>query len=171
MTGHRDQADDLGERLERAVRAREDGRHEEARTLLLALRADHPDDATVAYQTAWVHDALGLEREAVPHYERALAGEGLTDAERQGALVGLGSTYRVVGRHDDAVATLRAGVAAYPDHGALRTFLALALHSTGRHTEATGLLLTLLAETSADPGITAYRRAIARYAEDPDRTW
>lgn len=159
------------EQLAAAVRLRESGLVEEARQRLVALAAAHPADAVVAYQAAWAHDALGQEAEAVPYYEQALAGDGLAASERQGALLGLGSTYRTLGRYGEAVATLRRGVAEFPEDGALRAFLAMALYNTGEHREAMRLLLTLLTATSGDQQIQDFRRAIDLYAEDLDRTW
>ncbi|MFB8418056.1 tetratricopeptide repeat protein [Streptomyces albidoflavus] len=158
----------LADRLAAAVRLREDGRPEEARELLVRLRAEHPEDAELAYQTAWAHDVLGLEAEAVPHYRRALALPGLSEADRRGALLGLGSTYRVLDRAEEAVATLSGGVREFPDDAALRTFLAMALYSAGRPKEALELALTVVADTSADPRVTAYERAIRHYARDLD---
>ncbi|MFF8555563.1 tetratricopeptide repeat protein [Streptomyces sp. NPDC015501] len=156
--------------LEATDRLREDGRPEEARERLLALTATYPDDVEVAYRTAWIHDALGLESEAVPYYERALGGPGLAAEDRRGALVGLGSTYRVLGRYGQAVETLRRGVEEFPDDGALRTFLAMALFNTGEHHEAMRLLLELAATTSQDPRVQRYRRAIELYAKDLNET-
>jgi tetratricopeptide (TPR) repeat protein len=158
------------ELLAAAVRLRERGELEEARRRLLALAAEHPEDAEVAYQTAWAHDVLGLEAEAVPFYERGLRGPGLSAEDRRGALLGLGSTYRVLGRYDEAVDTLRQAVAEFPDDGALRTFLAMALYNTDRHHEAMRTLLTVLATTSEDPHVRRYRRAIEHYARDLDAT-
>jgi len=152
--------------LTEAVRLRTEGRPEEARQQLLALSADHPEDAEVAYQTAWAHDVLGLEAEAVPFYERCLRGTGLSEEDRRGALLGLGSTYRVLGRYDKAVEVLRGGAEEFPDDGALRAFLAMALFNTGEHHASTRLLLELLAETSEDPSVRGYRSAIAHYARD-----
>lgn len=60
--------------LARAVRLREQGEAGAARERLLGLAGRYPQDAVIAYQTARVHDVLGLEAEAVPFYERALAG-------------------------------------------------------------------------------------------------
>lgn len=159
--------------LAEAVTLRGEGHREEARERLVALAARHPEDAEIAYQTAWAHDVLGLEKEAVPYYERALAGggatgTGLTPEDRRGALLGLGSTYRVLGRHDDSVALLTGAVEEFPEDGSLRTFLAMALYNTGRHHESTRLLLRLLAATSEDPSVRQYRRAIEHYAEDLD---
>ncbi|MEV0323727.1 tetratricopeptide repeat protein [Streptomyces sp. NPDC050658] len=164
MTGQRDRL------LAEAVRLREDGRREEARERLLALCEQFPLDADVAYQTAWVHDTLGLEAEAVPHYVRAVEQPGLSADDRRGALLGLGSTYRVLGRYAEAVTTLRDAAEEFPDDGALRTFLAMALYNTGRTHDAMELLLTLLAATSRDPDVSAYRPAIEHYAKDLDAT-
>lgn len=156
--------------LAEAVRLRTDGRPEEARERLLALTAEFPDDAEVAYQTAWVHDVLGLEAEAVPYYERCLRDTALAAEDRRGALLGLGSTYRVLGRYGQAVETLRRGVAEFPDDGALRTFLSMALFNTDEHHEAMRILLELLASTSDDRSVQRYRRAIEHYAKDLHET-
>ncbi|MGW2016983.1 tetratricopeptide repeat protein [Streptomyces sp. NPDC001927] len=165
-------SDDERDRLlAAAVGLREQGRPEEARDRLVELAARRPDDAEVAYQTAWVHDVLGLEAEAVPHYQRALKATGpagLSEADRRGALLGLGSTFRTLGRYEESVTTLRGAVGEFPDDGALRTFLAMALYNTGDHHESARLLLWLLAATSDDPSVRRYRRAIEHYAEDLD---
>ncbi|WP_399921283.1 tetratricopeptide repeat protein [Streptomyces kanamyceticus] len=165
-TGSAESAESRDGLLAEAVGLREAGRREEARERLVALSARWPRDAEVAYQTAWVHDTLGLEAEAVPYYERALAGEGLSDDDRRGALLGLGSTYRGLGRYEEAVTTLGDAAAEFPDDGALKTFLAMALYNTGRTHDAMELLLTLLAATSRDPEIAGYRPAIEEYAKD-----
>ncbi|MEU5401807.1 tetratricopeptide repeat protein [Streptomyces sp. NPDC005963] len=160
------------EELAEAVRLRESGNADEARLRLQALSESWPDDARIAYQTAWAHDVLGREAEAVPHYERALrvTSPALPPSDRSEALLGLGSTYRVLGRFHEAGTTLRRGVAEFPEHGALRAFLAMALHNEGRHQESVRLLLELLAETSADETVREYRRAIGVYARDLDST-
>ncbi|MFE0648682.1 tetratricopeptide repeat protein [Streptomyces sp. NPDC059534] len=154
--------------LAAAVALREQGRKDEARERLVALAARWPDDAEVAYQTAWAHDVLGLEAEAVPYYERALAGTGLTPDDRRGALLGLGSTYRILGRYEEAVALLTGAAEEFPEDGSLRAFLAMALYNTGRHHDSVRLLLRLLAATSDDPSVREYRPAIEHYAEDLD---
>ncbi|MFJ3903603.1 tetratricopeptide repeat protein [Streptomyces sp. NPDC090025] len=158
--------------LSTAVALRTAGHREEAKDRLLALAARFPDDAEVAYQTAWAHDVLGLEADAVPHYERALAAgtpSALSAEDRRGTLLGLGSTYRTLGRYADAVATLRRGTEEFPDDGALRAFLAMALYNTGDHHDSVRLLLQLLAETSTDPSVRKYRAAVEYYAQDLDK--
>ncbi|MFE0778187.1 tetratricopeptide repeat protein [Streptomyces sp. NPDC058861] len=158
--------------LAEAVALRGGGRREEARERLVALSARWPEDPEIAYQTAWAHDVLGLEAEAVPYYEKALDDTtgGLAPDDRRGALLGLGSTYRVLGRYEDAVALLTRAVGEFPEDGSLRAFLAMALYNTGRHHESVSLLLRLLAATSEDPSVRAYRSAVEHYAEDLDAT-
>jgi tetratricopeptide (TPR) repeat protein len=160
----------VSEDLTRAIRLRKEGRAEEARAILLELVAEKPDDPQVRYQCAWIHDSLGREREAVPFYERAIAG-GLSGRDLEGALVGLGSTYRSLGEYGRAVETLREGVARFPESRAMEVFLAMALYNVGEHREATESLLRILAETSADRGISAYKEAILFYAGRLDETW
>ncbi len=67
----------MREQLAEAIRLREEGRAkqdesilEQARSLFLRLHAEYPDEAEITFQTAWVHDNLGLEREAIPFYRR-----------------------------------------------------------------------------------------------------
>ena len=160
----------MSEDLTRAIRLRKEGRAEEARAILLELVAEKPDDPQVQYQCAWIHDSLGREREAVPFYERAIAG-GLSGRDLEGALVGLGSTYRSLGEYGRAVETLREGVARFPESRAMEVFLAMALYNVGEQREATESLLRILAETSADRGISAYKEAILFYAGRLDETW
>jgi predicted Zn-dependent protease len=158
------------DRLARATALRERGELEDARTLLLELRAEFPDDARVAVQTAWVHDSIGLEEEAVEHYEAALAGD-LTDEERRGAMLGLGSTYRTLGRDADSDRLLRQAIARFPEFKALRAFHAMTLYNLGRPRDAVEQLLVLLVEATDDPSIERYRRALTAYAQDLDRSW
>jgi uncharacterized cupin superfamily protein len=158
------------ERFARAVELRERGELEAARTLLLELRAEFPDDPQVAVHTAWVHDSLGFEEEAVAHYEAAIAG-GLPDDDLRGALLGLGSTYRTLGRDEDAERTLSGAIERFPEFRPLRVFRALTEYNRGRPREAVAELIALLLESTDDPTIRRYRRALSGYAEDLDRSW
>lgn len=158
------------ERLARAVALREDGKLEDARKLLLELRVEFPTDARIAVQTAWLHDSMGFEEEAVEHYRSAIAGD-LTDEELRGALLGLGSTYRALGRDAASDETFRRGIERFPDFAALRVFRAMTLYNLGRSSEAVRELIHVLLETSSDPSIERYRRSLGAYADDLDRSW
>ena len=135
---------------------------------MLRLAEQCPEDVEVAYQTAWAHDSLGAEAEAVPFYETALASPGLSATDRHGAFVGLGSTYRVLARYRDAIATFRRGLGEFPGDAALQTFLAMALYNTGEAQDAVSTLLKVLTATTTDTGVQAYRRAIDYYADNLD---
>lgn len=113
------------------------------------------DLACQRYDEACAHDRAGREVEAIPCYEEALS-LGLPDPLRQQALLGLGSSYRNVLRHADAITLLRGAADDYPDDAALRVFLALALWSGGREREGFATIGRVSVE-SADLG--GYERA------------
>ena len=156
--------DERDRRLAEAVSLRENGKAEQARPLLIALAAEYPDDAEAQYQAAWVHDYLGLEEDAIPYYERALT-LGLPESEMEGLVLGLGSTYRNVGRIADSLALLKRGVRDYPANHAMRCFLALSRLSNGEPDEALALAFDVILDTSADPTIDRYRRALSLYRD------
>lgn len=158
------------DRLAEAVALRESGQVEEARRLLLQLRTRSPDDPAINLQCAWAHDKLGLEAEAVPFYEAALQ-LGLADDDLRHALLGLGSTYRTLGRYQDALATLTRGVEAFPEDRSMQVFRAMALYNNGEPKEACQVLLQIVSDTTEDERIRSYRNAIDVYAADLDRTW
>lgn len=156
--------------LETARQLRRLGQHEEARQCLLTLLNATPDDPGLNYEAACAHDYLGLEREAVPFYERAIA-NGLAGEALQGALLGLGSTYRALGDYQQAIATLRRGLERFPDHREFSTFLALAYYNVGEYNDAVRTLLLTLLDTTQDPNLVRYDRALRFYADHLDETW
>jgi tetratricopeptide (TPR) repeat protein len=167
----------MRDRLAEAIQLRETGRAkqdqailEEARTLLLELVAAYPDDAEITFQTAVVHDNLGLERESIPFYLRALA-QGLSGPDLERCLLGLGSTYRGLGEYQQAEETLRRGVREFPHNRALQTFLAMALYNTQQYKEAMELVLTNLLETTSDEKLQYFKRGLLYYALHLDETW
>lgn len=166
----------MDKRMQDAIALREAGQAEEARALLLDLLtanskgAGADTDAELLYQLAWTHDVLGLEREAVPYYERSLA-LALPPEQRAGALLGLGSTYRTLGEYQRAKTVLQQGAEEYPERAEFRAFLAMALYNLGEHSLGMGILLKLLADTSVNPGIQEYRKAISFYADKLDKVW
>jgi len=117
------------------------------------------DLARQRYDEACAHDRAGREAEAILCYEEALS-LGLPDVRRRQALLGLGSSYRNVLRHVDAIALLRDAVAEYPDDAALQVFLALALWSGSREREAMQALARVTLE-SAD--LRGHGRAAQHY--------
>jgi tetratricopeptide (TPR) repeat protein len=173
----------MRDRLAEAIQLRETGRAkqdqamlEEARTLLLELVAVYPDEAEITYQTAIVHDNLGLGREAIPFYARALE-QGLSGPDtatklmkRERGFLGLGSTFRVLGEYQKAVETLRRGLEEFPQSRALQVFLAMALYNAQKHQEAMEIVLTNLLETTSDEALQYYKRGLLYYASHLDET-
>ncbi|WP_322922661.1 tetratricopeptide repeat protein [Paenibacillus campi] len=160
----------LEQSIQHAAELRSSGQAAQAKQLLEQLLLLHPDQPDVLYQLAWTCDNLGLEREAVPYYEQALQ-HGLTGEDRPDALLGLGSTYRTLGRYADSEQLLRTAIAEYPQRRELHVFYAMTLYNLGRSAEAIGLLLEQLAATSSDVGITQYGKAIRFYADKLDQVW
>jgi predicted Zn-dependent protease len=83
----------------------------------------------------------------------------------------LGSTYRVLGEYEASLRTLQEGTEHFPGNRALSTFLALTLYNLGEHRDAISILLKNLIETTGDPGIRNYGRALAFYADHLDETF
>jgi tetratricopeptide (TPR) repeat protein len=160
----------LQERLISAISLREAEKHTEARQLLLALHAEFPDDPQVNYQCAWIHDLLGLEREAIPFYEKAIQA-GLSGDDLKSALLGLGSTYRCIGEYQKSVDTLQHALTLFPDSYEFNVFLGMAYYNIGEHAKAMQLLLNSLANTSSDDGILRYQRAIRFYSDKLNQIW
>lgn len=146
------------------------GQYEEARQQLLLLAEQFPEHAVVQYEVACVHDALGLEREAVPFYQAAIRA-GLEGDNLRGAYLGLGSTFRALGRYEEAAATLDEGLRHFPEANELRVFQAMANYNLERYHEAIATLLHVILDTSADPAVQSYARALRFYAADLDQTW
>ena len=76
----------------------------------------------------------------------------------------MGSTYRVLGRYTEAEATLCLDLERFPQANEMKVFLAMTLHNLGQSKAAFEYLLTVLAETSSDRDIQAYRPPIVFYA-------
>jgi len=158
------------EKLKEAIRLRETGMLEESKELLIELVSQFPDSAEIQYHCAWTHDRLSLEREAAVYYEKAL-NLGLQPQDAEGAYIGLGSTYRTIGEYEKSKETLSKGLDTFPEHHAMKVFLAMTLYNLGESNKAMELLLTSLAATSKDPVIEKYQRAIRFYASRLDETW
>ena len=167
----------MRDRLAEAIQLRETGRArqdqailEEARTLLLNLAASYPDDAEITFQMAVVHDNLGRSREAIPFYLRTLE-QGLSGADLERALMGLGSTYRGLGEYQQAEAILRRGMREFPDNRAIQVFLAMTLYNLQNYKEAMELVLSNLMATTSDEKLQYFKRGISYYALHLDEIW
>ncbi len=156
----------LDSKLSEAIELRRSGKGKEAHAALQELIASRPDDPDVNYQMAWTCDSLGYESEAVPYYEKALS-NGLSE-DRKGAFLGLGSTYRCLGSYEKSLRVLDNGLREFPNDRALQTFYALTMYNLGEYRDSIARLLTLLLDTTSDPSIQSYDRALRFYSERLD---
>ena len=101
--------------LDNAINLRKSGSHKESNELLMKLVKGFPEDASINYQCAWSLDLLGEESKAVPFYENAIK-LGLSSKELEGALLGLGSTYRSLGEYEKSKNTFLKGIESFPNN-------------------------------------------------------
>lgn len=151
------------EELDAIVGARAHGQFKEILPRLQQLDAKFPNVAEISYQLAWTLETLDRTADAVAFYEKAVA-LGLPPNELSGALLGLGSALRATGQAHRATKVLRSGKHQFPENREFDVFLALSLHDEGKHAEAVQLLLETLCDTTEDPGLTTYQRAIRHAA-------
>lgn len=132
---------------------------DEAVAAMRALASAYPGaDGRAAFELAGMYDSHGFEHEAEREYERALS-LGLEPEQHAQLAVQYGSTLRNTGRLDDAIAVLE-GAPTHPSTGAApRVFLALALHSAGRHDEAMRVVVEAI-----EPTLPRYNRSVRNYA-------
>lgn len=156
--------------LETAIQLRREGKLKESNEILINLVNKYPNNSIINYQCAWSFDVLGLEKEAVQYYEKAIM-LGLPDEDLQGAFLGLGSTYRTLGEYEKSKEVLEKGLARFTDDKAMKVFYAMTLYNLNDYSKAMEILLTNLAETSSDENIKKYKKAIEFYSDKLDEIW
>jgi len=156
--------------LDKATELRQDGNHEESNELLMKLVQEYPDNASVNYQCAWSFDLLGEESEAVSYYEKAIT-LGLVSTELEGAILGLGSTYRTLGEYSKSEDIFLEGLESFPDNRAIQTFYSMTLYNLNEHSKAMELLLKCLVDTTTDDEVLKYKKAINFYSDKLDKIW
>ncbi|AFU13532.1 hypothetical protein COM24_33755 [Bacillus toyonensis] len=152
--------DSMEHLLKQAIKLRNEKKYAQSREILIGL-TNFTKDAEVLYQCAWIHDVMGLETEAVPYYEQAIA-NGLDGESLCGAYIGLGSTYRCIGEYEKAIVVLEAGVKKFPENDPMRVFLSLAKYNVNEHESAMKLLLETVVKVDE---VKEFERAISFYKD------
>lgn len=160
----------INREVQEALELRAQGNLEQSILLLKELATRYPADAYIQYQCAWSYDVLGLESQAVPHYVAAIKGNLAAD-DLQNAYIGLGSTYRALGKYEKSAQTLSEAINYFPNNEALKVFHALTLYNLNDHHEAMSQLLNVLTRTTSDETILKYKRALDFYAPRLDEIW
>jgi len=156
--------------LNEALNLRRSGCHKESNEVILKLIEKYPNNASIHYQSAWSYDLLGEEAKAVPYYEKAIQ-LGLPDVELEGALLGLGSTYRTLGEYEKSKEIFQKGIELFPNNRAIQVFYSMTLYNLKEHGKAMEILLKSLIETTTDKEILNYKRAIEFYSDKLDEVW
>lgn len=160
----------MQKKVELAINLRNAGRKKESNELLVKMVEKFQDDAFINYQCAWSFDVLGDESAAVPYYENAI-NLGLSGKDLEGAIVGLGSTYRTLGEYEKSKQVLLRGMDLFPDNKAIQVFYSLTLYNLKEHDRAMELLLTCLIDTSSDKEILSYKKALNFYSGKLNDVW
>lgn len=155
--------------INQAIAIRKEGNSEAALRLLLPLLKEAATDPFLNYQIAWTFDSLGKESEAAPYYETALK-NGLAE-DREGAFLGLGSTYRCLGEYDKSIKIFDRAIEEFPKSRSLKVFRALTLYNLSRSEESVSELLIQLLDTTKDSEILSYEKALRFYSDKLNQTW
>jgi len=156
--------------LEEVEQARKNQSFAGAMAILARELELRPEDAQVHYQIACTHDGLGQEKDAVAPYERAIE-LGLPPEDLPSAYLGLGSTLRNLGEYERSANVFQQGRKAFPEYRALTVFYSLTLFNLRQHERAMEILLTELVETTTDPSIKSYERALRFYSDKLNETF
>ncbi|UYP09616.1 tetratricopeptide repeat protein [Priestia megaterium] len=160
----------MNNKLDKALALRKNGNHKESNELLSELVKEFPDDALYNYQCAWSFDILGEEEKAVSFYENAIK-IGLPSKDMEGAVLGLGSTYRALGEYEKSKDIFVKGTELFPDNHVIKVFYSMTLYNLKEHSKAMELILKCLINTTNDNEILSYKRALNFYSDKLDQTW
>ncbi len=158
------------EQLVRALELRKEDKQKESNHILFKMAEEYPDHAFINYQCAWSFDVLGEESKAVPFYEKAIK-QGLSGKDLEGAILGLGSTYRTLGEYEKSEKVLLEGMKLFPTNRAMQVFYTMTLYNLCEHKKAMEFLLKCLIDTTTDSEILSYKEAINFYRDKLDEIW
>lgn len=156
--------------IDRAIQLRDDGKLEEALSIIKNLVKRNPDIAELNYQAAWTFDLMGKEKEAVIFYEKAVE-NGLSGESLRGALLGLGSTYRCLGRYEKSLTVFNRAILTFPEDRSFKVFKALTDYNLGNYSESINSLLLELIDTTSNKDIKKYEKALRFYKNRLDEVW
>lgn len=128
-----------------------------------ALSEGHPESGDCSFALGGFFDSSGRPDEAIPRYERALA-LSPEAAWRPFAYLQLASSYRNVGRLEDAKRLLEEGMEKFPSLKAMPVFLAFVEYDLGNCKTSVRTLLDLILSVAPE-AVHPYRRAVAQYKD------
>jgi len=160
----------MNKEVDRAIDLRKQGKLKESNRLLVKQVQENANDAFIHYQCAWSFDLLGEESKAAPFYEKSIE-LGLSGQDLARAILGLGSTYRTLGKYEKSKKVFSRGRELFPDNKAIQVFYSMTLYNLKEYSAAMELLLECLTETTVNEEILNYKKAINFYADKLDTVW
>ena len=127
-----------------------------------------PNNAYYNYQMAWCLDNLGLEHEAIHYYHKSI-NNNLELIYLKDAYIGLGSTYRSIGKYKEAEHILYEGLTKYDDSPVLKIFLAITQYNMNNNQKSVSLLIDTLLTNVENTEIHEYKNALKFYNENLDK--
>lgn len=140
------------------------GRFQEAERQLQEWLKSDPDNPRLLLEMAIVLDNQGAEAKAIEYYEKSL-NKGLSQAYRLDALIGLGSSLRVVGRVRESHTVLSQAVQEFPQDDAAPVFYALTLEKMGDFGSAITALLDVILRVGGSPSLNKYYPSLRYYRD------
>ncbi|PNY95996.1 hypothetical protein BU004_12630 [Mammaliicoccus sciuri] len=127
-----------------------------------------PNNAYYNYQMAWCLDNLGLEHEAIHYYHKSI-NNNLELIYLKDAYIGLGSTYRSIGKYKEAEHILNEGLTKFDDSPVLKIFLAITQYNMNNNQKSVSLLIDTLLTNVENTEIHEYKNALKFYNENLDK--
>lgn len=154
--------------LNEIVKLREAGSLEDALLRMKEIYINNSENPDYNYQLAVCNDVLGKEQEAIPLYEKAIE-LGIKN-EIENVYVGLGSSYRAVGKYEKALEIFNKAEKLFPDNTVIKVFKSITLCNCGNSDLAVSNLIKILLENTNNCDIKKYEKALLYYSDHLDET-
>lgn len=135
------------------------GNRKKALSHFKRLRELYPKNSGVWLHSAFLHDRMGLERQAIPLYKKSIS-LGLNNRELRDALVCLSSSFINIGRPKTAIGILRRAQARFPEDIAMKLFMALAFYEAGHSTQSVRLLAMTILNEKNQKALNPFRKVL-----------
>lgn len=156
--------------LEQVIQLRRSQNFDEAIVKINNLIQKFPSEGNLYYHAAWICDAGRTEIEAVDYYKKALK-LGLSDRDKKGTLLGLGSTLRSLGQYSESESIFNLGLKEFPDYKPFIIFNSLTSYNLKKYDKAVSSLLQTLIDTTSDHEIRSYTKALRFYSDKLDEVF
>lgn len=154
--------------IDEVIELRSKKEYKKAKEKMENILSKDPNNAYYNYQMAWCLDNLGLEHEAIHYYHKSI-NNNLELIYLKDAYIGLGSTYRSIGKYKEAEHILNEGLTKFDDSPVLKIFLAITQYNMNNNQKSVSLLIDTLLTNVENTEIHEYKNALKFYNENLDK--